>query len=636
LDTWYLLDAQAQGSTVSLRFFNPATNELKEFKDSSYKPYFLLPHPLSPTDQENIRSLNAETEIVKKTDLYTNEPKEVTKITVYKPEFLKKATRNLQHAWETEIEFTHSYAYDHGLIFGAQHNMTQDNHFTPVLNLTPDKKTKFNTLYAHIKNTDPPKYAQLERWFIVLNQPVPQIKPDTMDISEETSPEKYFSTFTLSKIANLPIPFTYATRGVSAWLKSIIHDYLRRHNILIPTSMELRRGLETHEVPGALTITPKSGVYFNTVVADFESLYPSCIDSYNLSYETVDCNHNECKTNTVSDTGHHVCTKRRGFLAALIGALKDLRIHWLKPQTKDPTLTETQRHQAETTAKMLKLLTVSSYGVSVRIHGLACPPLAESITGYGRWALQTAWNIAEQQGLHPVYGDTDSLFLENAPIEKVETLTKTVKQQLHLDLAVERHYSICVLSAAKKAYFGILPDGTPDLKGLTAIKSNAPNYIQNVFKNCVKQLSTVKNAEEYEHAKARIATMVEKTIKDLRERKFVLKDMIFSVKLYHDPREKLMSKVLPQPYQCAKQLIDSGKQVKERDTVHFIKVKPFTYQGREFTVKPADNVNNVSEVNVEDYTRNLTTALNQTFTPMGINFKTETEPKITDWLGKQS
>jgi len=634
LDTWYLLDAQTQGSIINLKLFNPATNQLKTFTDSSYKPYFYLPHPLTSTDQENVRSLNGETEITTKTDLYTNQPKEVTKITVYRPEYLKKAQRKLEHAWETEIEYPHSYAYDHGLIFGAQHTIAQDNQVTPSLSLTSDLQTKFNTLFAHIKDTDPLKYAQLERCFTVLNQPMPQVKPAMLGISGETSPEKYFATFTLSRIANLPIPFTYATRGVSAWLKSIIHDYLRRNNTLIPTSLELRRGLETHEVPGALTITPKSGVYFNTVITDFESLYPSCIDSYNLSYETVDCPHETCKTNTVTETGHYICTKRRGFLAALIGALKDLRIHWLKPLTKDPALSETERRQAETTAKLLKLLTVSSYGVSVRIHGLACPPLAESITGYGRWALQTAWNMAEQQGLHPVYGDTDSLFLENAPMDKVETLTRLVKQQLRLDLAVERRYGVCVLSAAKKAYFGILPDGTPDLKGLTAIKSNAPGFIQNVFKSCVKELSTVKNAEEYEQVKTKITTIVENAIKDLRDRKFQLTDMIFSVKLYHDPREKLASKVLPQPYQCAKQLIDQGKNIKERDTVSFIKVKPFTYRGREFTVKPADQVNSPLEINVEDYVRNLTTALNQTFQPMGITFKTQTEPKITDWLAE--
>jgi DNA polymerase I len=413
-----------------------------------------------------------------------------------------------------------------------------------------------------------------------------------------------------------------------------MYTYLRKNNILIPTSKELRRGLETHMVPGALTITPKSGIYFNTVVADFESLYPSCVDSYNLSYETVDCNHEECKTNKVAEVGHHVCLKQRGFLSALIGALKDLRIRWFKPLSKDSSLPQSERHKAELTAKLLKLITVSSYGVSVRIHGLACPPLAESITGYGRWALQTTWNTSEQNGLHPVYGDTDSIFLENAPLEKVDWLIRTVKERLRLDLAVERHYSVCVLSKAKKAYFGIFSDGTPDLKGLTAIKSNAPVLIQNVFKACVRELSYVKNAEEYEQAKVKMVAIVENAIKDIRDRKIELKDLIFSVNLYHDPKEKLESKVLPQPYQCAAQLIDSGREVKQRDTVYFIKVKPFTYRGREFTVKPADRVQSVSEINVEDYVRNLTTALNQTFQPMGIRFKTEAkiEAKITKWL----
>jgi hypothetical protein len=112
--------------------------------------------------------------------------------------------------------------------------------------------------------------------------------------------------------------------------------------------------------------------------------------------------------------------------------------------------------------------------------------------------------------------------------------------------------------------------------------------------------------------------------------------MIFQVKLLINPREKLASKMLPQAYQCAKQLIDSGTNVKEGDVVNFIKVKPFTYGDKEFTVKPADQVKNTAEINVEDYVRNLTTALNQTFKPMGIDFKSETEQKITNWLSGKS
>jgi DNA polymerase I len=560
----------------------------------------------------------------------------VTKVKVYNPYFLKKTVGKFESIWESEIEFTQSYVYDHGLIFGVQHTIAEDNRFTPVLDVPENVRDRFNSVFSHLKDTDPLKYERLERWFVLLQQPVPQINPELLGISEEVNFEKYFAAFMFSRLVNLPVTFTYTHRRVSELLKSMIYDDMRKNNVLIPTSKELRRGLETHAVSGALTLTPKSGVYFNTVVTDFESLYPSCIDSYNLSYETVDCAHEECKANMIREVGHHVCTKRRGFFAALIGALKDLRIHWFKPLSKDNSLPENERRQAEITARLIKHLTVSSYGVTVRIHGLACPPMAESITGYGRWALQTTWNIAEQNGLKPIYGDTDSIFLENASTDKVEWLIKTVKEKLRLDLAVEKRYPVCVLSMAKKAYFGILPDGTPDLKGLTAIKSNAPNFIQNVFKTCVKELSVVTGREEYESAKARIIQIVEHAVKNLKERKVELKDLVYSVKLYHDPVEKLKAKFLPQPYQCATQLIDSGREVKQGDTVSFVKVKPFIFRGRQFTVKPADKVQSTAEINVDDYIRNLTTALNQTFKPMEISFSVDVETKITDWVNEKN
>jgi DNA polymerase I len=368
------------------------------------------------------------------------------------------------------------------------------------------------------------------------------------------------------------------------------------------------------------------------VVTDFESLYPSCIDSYNLSYETVDCNHEECKKNKISEVEHHICTKRRGFLSLLIGALKDLRNSWFKPLSRNGKLPPEERQRAEALAKLLKLIMVSSYGVTVRIHGLACPPLAESITGYGRYALKTTWKIAEEGGLHPVYGDTDSIFLENAPQDKVEWLIKTVKEKLRLDLAVEKRYAVCVLPKAKKAYFGIFEDGTADLKGLTAIKSNSPGFIQKVFQRCVKELGHVKNEQEYELAKKRIVKVVQEAIRDLRNGKVELEDLVYRVRLYHEPFEKLRARVLPQPYQCVAQLVAAGKMVKQRDTVAFIKVKPFSFKGRKFTVKPAEHVRSIAEINVEDYIRNLTTALNQTFEPMGIKFETEKETKISDWF----
>jgi DNA polymerase I len=188
-----------------------------------------------------------------------------------------------------------------------------------------------------------------------------------------------------------------------------------------------------------------------------------------------------------------------------------------------------------------------------------------------------------------------------------------------------------VLPAAKKAYFGILRSGTPDLKGLTAIKSNSPSFIQRVFQDCVKELANVRNMEEYEEAKKRMVTLVRQADEDLKQGRVPLEDLVYTVQLFFDPNERLGLNVMPQPYQCAVQLQGMGVKVGRNDTMRFIKVKPFIYRGKSFTVKPAEQVKSVREINVEDYVRNMTTALSQTFASMGIKLE-KPEKRISDWL----
>ena len=62
---------------------------------------------------------------------------------------------------------------------------------------------------------------------------------------------------------------------------------------------------------GGLVIEPKPGIYFGVSVLDFASLYPSIIKVHNLSYETVNCIHEECRSNRVPDTDHWICTKEK-------------------------------------------------------------------------------------------------------------------------------------------------------------------------------------------------------------------------------------------------------------------------------------------------------------------------------------
>jgi len=213
--------------------------------------------------------------------------------------------------------------------------------------------------FSEIREADSEKYELLERFFTLCSQPVPQISPERLGIKGKVDPERYYLAFMLSRVANLPVPQAYASRHVSDWIKSLLHNHLRRNNILIPPSRELRRGETKRSVQGALTFSPEPGVHFNTVVTDFESLYPSLIDAYNLSHETIYCPHEDCQDNKVPGLEHHVCTKKRGIYSVLIGAIKDLRIHWFKPLAKDKTLSTEERRLAEATSELRKLILVS-------------------------------------------------------------------------------------------------------------------------------------------------------------------------------------------------------------------------------------------------------------------------------------
>lgn len=628
LSDHYLIDVKAVPEGVKLTFFNPSTSGWEEILDKEYGAYFFVPYPLSQKDEDIIKELGAETRLEEKKDLFTDHVVKVVRVETKGSSDPDQALGRFEKTWEGEVPYILGYVYDKGLVFGAQH-LIKGNNVKPVLEAPEDTKLRFEERFSDVKESNPAKYELLERLLALCSQPVPEFSPEKLGIGEKIDRKHYYLAFMLSRVANIPVTQAFLNQQVSSWIKSILYNHLRRNNILIPTSRELRRDETEKNVQGALTFQPESGVYFNTIVVDFESLYPSIIDAYNLSYETVDCSHPECRNNLVPGLEHHVCRRRRGLYSVLIGSIKDLRIRWFKPLAKDENASAEERGLAEATSQLLKLILVSSYGVTIRIHGLARPSLAESITAYGRYSLQTTWNIAKEMSLHPIYGDTDSLFLDNPKDEQVNQLIKAVKERLHLDLAVDERYSVCVLTRAMKAYFGIRRDGTADVKGVTAIKSNSPVFIQRLFTDCVRAMAEVKNKSEYEKDKENIQRIVRNAIRDLKAGRVPMKDLEYPVEVHEDPTEKMRETVLHQPYQCALQLIDSGKPVRRGDIVSFIKVKPFQYQGRTFTVKPTEQVRSLQEVNVEDYIRNLTTALNQTFKPMDIKFREDEEEKVS-------
>ncbi|MCK5182766.1 MAG: type B DNA-directed DNA polymerase, partial [Candidatus Heimdallarchaeota archaeon] len=187
-------------------------------------------------------------------------------------------------------------------------------------------------------------------------------------------------------------------QSVSSWIRNWLFAEHRRRGYLIPRPEEIigSRGDSTTDAmikgkkyKGAIVVDPNPGIHFDVTVLDFASLYPTIIKIWNLSYETMNCTHAECKNRKlVPDTEHWVCTKNAGLMSILVGFIRDMRVSWFKPKTKDKSLDQPTRNFYEVIQSALKVVINASYGVFGASHfPFYCPPLAEATTAIGREAI---------------------------------------------------------------------------------------------------------------------------------------------------------------------------------------------------------------------------------------------------------
>lgn len=613
-----LLDARYDGNVVRL-FYLSDGGKIDEWNEGTeYHPYFYALRELEAL--EAAKNLGCRSALERRRELFSDRELDYYKISG-REMALNEAKQAFTRVWEDDVHTVEKYAFDRGIRFGVTYSNLGGSFHPMEVNMEA-----FEDAFRELVGYDPVKYALAKKFFNIIEQPLPIISREVAK-RYRYDVDRMLQALYLSRITNSPITFRNAPP--SNFIKALYYLYLKSEGYVIPTPEEFARGESERGVYGkaALVLSPEKGVFLNTYALDYESLYPSCIDVYNLSHETVNCEHGECQNNTVPEEEHHVCTIRRGKYSTLIGALKDLRIRYYKKKGKEGD------QNARIISEVLKMILVICYGVTIRIRGLASPALAESITAYSRNALKTAWKLAVEEGLKPVYGDTDSVFIVNPDTERLQSLIDKVKRELNLDLAVDKKYKICIFSSAKKAYLGIYENGKIDPKGLAAFKSNTPKFVRNVLAETAKELAKIDSQGDVPEAKNRVYKILKEREKDLLNRRFNVEDMAFNVILHKEPSEMVQSNVLPQTYQCAIQMLDAGSNLRRGQTVTFAKVKAFNYRGRKFSVKPI-NIVRKEEVNIPEYVSNMYSLMAQILEPLGIGGrKQETGyDSLTRWI----
>lgn len=197
------------------------------------------------------------------------------------------------------------------------------------------------------------------------------------------------------------------------------------------------RSQPSKKYKGATVLEPQLGFFEEVVVVlDFESLYPSIIEAYNLCYTTLlpdgpeaermiaagdaerapDIHEPDPVTGKPSVRRGSVFVKphvRRGLLPRICAGLKALRKEVKKAMAEatDPAV----KAVLDKRQIALKVACNSCYGYAGANQGrLPCVPVAESVTGYGREMINTTSAASLEYGppgIRVLYGDTDSVFL---------------------------------------------------------------------------------------------------------------------------------------------------------------------------------------------------------------------------------
>ena len=264
----------------------------------------------------------------------------------------------------------------------------------------------------------------------------------------------------------------------------------------------------------------------------------------------------------------------------------------------------------------------NSYGVfGSEAFALYCPPMAESTTALGRYAILETVKKAKSLGLEVLYGDTDSVFVLHPPVDKIQELTAWSKAELSIDLELEKNYRWVGLSERKKNYLGVFMVGSVDIKGLMGKKRNTPPFVRSAFKEMIQILTQVVNEKDFQGAKSQIQEIVRQCYVRLDHHEYGLEELAFRVQL--SKRLKDYTKTTPQHVRAARLLQARGQKVPSGSLISFVKTLSAP------RVKPVE-LAVVKEIDIPKYKEFIQSTFEQVFDALGMDFNIVTGTMTLD------
>ncbi|XP_040576162.1 DNA polymerase alpha catalytic subunit [Lepeophtheirus salmonis] len=386
------------------------------------------------------------------------------------------------------------------------------------------------------------------------------------------------------------------------------------HDLGDESSIPVKAGRKKPSYAGGLVLEPKRGFYDKYILLmDFNSLYPSIIQEYNICFTTVE------RKKVVNE--EYIPELPRddaavGILPTEIRKLVESR-RAVKTLLKDPNSTPEQKSQYDIRQKALKLTANSMYGCLGFSHSrFHAKPLAALITSRGREILLQTRDLVEKNlNLEVIYGDTDSIMINSnsKDFDEVFRLGAKIKSEVNrlyklLELDVDGVFRYMLL-LKKKKYAAITVEKkngeyiyTTELKGLDIVRRDWCQLSSDTGKYILENI--MKDISEDERI-ALIHRKLELITEDLQNGRVTLAQLAITKQLTKDPTDYADTKALPH-VQVALRMnsVVGGKRLKSGDTVPYVICldgtdRPATQRG--FHIDEVANENSNLKVDTKYY-----------------------------------
>jgi DNA polymerase alpha subunit A len=420
-------------------------------------------------------------------------------------------------------------------------------------------------------------------------------KEQLIHLIQHTEFDSFLSSALMFKIQLLPLTNQLTRLAGNLWSRTLCgaradrNEYLLLHEFhgkkfICPDKYDYKKRQNNSEnkkkstYSGGLVLEPKKGFYDKYILLlDFNSLYPSIIQEYNICFTTVDrkdFNEDDEENNKIPEIPDQ--SLEIGVLPKLLKKLVQRRrqVKSIIKTCKDPA----ELISLDIRQKALKLTANSMYGcLGYSLSRFYAKPIAMLITSKGREILQNTVDLAEQRSYDVIYGDTDSIMVNTNTddLSKVKSIGNEIKKAVNekyklLEIEIDGYFRKMLLLRKKKYAALIVDESTGkkniEKKGIDVVRRewctlsiNASNFI----------LDQLFSDNDREDSIEKIYNYLQRLSEDIKSNQYSAENFIINKSLSKNPEDYPDGKTQPH-VQVALRLKARGIGCHPGDTIQYI------------------------------------------------------------------